>query len=173
MIIFPWVWTWRHWLREPSLFPNQDCSRDWPRDTQRISGHCQFWTWVLQGQFLSFSTLLDVPPIISRKDHWDIEVQESWEICKPWSLFLYISAFVPMANQVSGAKELQMHQKGYLLLFWRLYSVIFEARLALKHHKSPIRSNSSWNVALWCFYINLSKYQFEQNFAHTSIDRLL
>ena len=36
-----------------------------------------------------------------------------------------------MANQVSGAKELQMHQKGYLLLFWRLYSVIFEARIAL------------------------------------------
>ena len=52
-----------------------------------------------------------------------------------------LSVFVQMAK-VSGAKELQMYQKGYLLLFWRLYSVIFEARLALKHHKSPRRSYS-------------------------------
>ena len=70
-------------MREPSLFPNQDCSRDWPRDTQRISGHCQFSTGVLQGQFSSFSTLLDVPRIILGKGHSDIEAQESEEICKP------------------------------------------------------------------------------------------
>ena len=49
-------------------------------------------------------------------------------------MFLYISAFVRMANQVSGAKEQQMHQKDYLLPFSRLYSVIFEVRLTLKHH---------------------------------------
>ena len=50
---------------------------------------------------------------------------------EPVSLFI---SFVLMASLVSGAKELQMHQKGYLLLFWRLYSAIFEACLALKHH---------------------------------------
>ena len=35
---------------------------------------------------------------------------------KKKNLFLYLSAVVQMANQVSGARELQMHQKGIRLL---------------------------------------------------------